>query len=182
MINLIPIKEKKELIKFFYLRFLIVLLYMFGFSIIILFIIILPSYFISMVQLSDATMKLETQKKEPIPEVDQNTLDLIKDVNNKLSLVEKAENNKFEISQKVIKEIILNKMPDIKINEFSFQNDQIKGKTISINGIAPSRERLLLFRQALEEDKAFLSVDLPISNFIKGSNIQYYLNLIPASK
>ena len=182
MINLIPIKEKKELIKNFYLRFLVVFFYMLIFSIIILFIVILPSYFISVAKISDAILKLEAQKKEPIPEVDQNTLALIKDVNTKLNLVENAETNKFEISQKVIKEIILNKMSDIKIDEFSFQNDQIKGKTISINGIAPSRERLLLFRQALEEDKTFSSVDLPISNFIKGSNIQFYLNLIPVSK
>ena len=178
MINLIPNKEKQKIVKDFYLRFLIVFLYMLGFSAIILTVSILPSFFISMVKVNDASFKLENQKKEPIPEVDQNTLVLIKDVNTKLSLVEKAENNKFEISQRVIKEIVLNKMPDIKINEFFYQNDLTKGRTISINGTALSRERLLLFRQALEEDKSFSSVDLPISNFIKGSNIQFYLSLI----
>jgi len=50
---------------------------------------------------------------------------------------------------------------------------------VSIEGIAPSREILLAFRRLLENDPLFKSVDLPISNFIKGSNIRFNLNLIP---
>ena len=41
-------------------------------------------------------------------------------------------------------------------------------------------ERLLLFRKALEDNTAFKKVDLPISNFVKGSNIQFDINLIPS--
>ena len=69
-------------------------------------------------------------------------------------------------------------MPDIKINQISYENNLLKGKIINIKGSAVSRERLLLFRLAFENDANFKDVDLPISNFIKGSNIQFNLSLI----
>ena len=120
------------------------------------------------------------QKSEPVPLPDQQTLLAIKDLNNKLTLIENAQNNKFVISEKVINAIILKKIPKIKITDISYENDSLKGKKISIQGNAPSREILLLFRQALEDSVAFKQVDLPISNFVKGSNIQFYLSLIPS--
>ena len=180
MINLIGTEEKKKLTTSFFLRVLTVLFLLLAFAVFIIVIAILPSYITSVVKKNEAEAKLVLQKKQPVPIVDQTTMALIKDVNGKLGLIENAEKNKFQISEKVIKEIILNKMPDIKITEFSYINDPATGKKISINGIAPSRERLLFFRQALQNDSAFKSVDLPISNFVKGSNIQFYLSLIPA--
>jgi len=73
--------------------------------------------------------------------------------------------------------VISKKMTDIKINQILYKNEPA-GKSIGVRGIAPNRERLLLFRRALEEDPLFKKVDLPISNFTKGLNIQFYLSLI----
>ena len=58
-------------------------------------------------------------------------------------------------------------MPSIKITEISYQNNSQTGEIIKISGKAPSREVLLSFRRALEDDAAFSKVDLPISNFCK---------------
>ena len=124
--------------------------------------------------------KLENQKNELVPSPDQETLAAIKDLNNKLSLIENAKNGKFTISEKVIQAIILQKMPNIKITNISYENDPREGKKISIRGIAPSREVLLSFRIALESDSSFKQVNLPISNFVKGSNIEFYLSLTPS--
>jgi hypothetical protein len=52
-----------------------------------------------------------------------------------------------------------------------------EGEKISISGRASSREVLLSFRRTLEDNPAFSKVDLPISNFIKGSNIRFYITL-----
>jgi hypothetical protein len=95
-------------------------------------------------------------------------------------LIEKAESSKFLVSQKVVSAIILKKILGIKITDISYKNDPLLGKTVNLEGTAPSRESLLLFRQALQDDTTFKNVDLPISNFVKGSNIQFYLSLIPA--
>ncbi len=71
-------------------------------------------------------------------------------------------------------------MSDIKITKISYQADKAKGGTVSIAGTAPSRDRLLLFKKALDDDNNFTKVDLPISNFVKGSDIQFNLTLVPA--
>lgn len=179
MINLIPNKEKKRKVKDFYFRLLVMFLVVLSFSILIATVAILPAYFLSSVKKNLINTKLEAQKNEPTPLLDQKVLATVQDLNNKLNLVEKTKVEKYIVSQKVISEIMLKKMPDIKILEIRYQNDPTKGKVVSINGTAPSRERLLLFRRALEDNVAFKKVDLPISNFVKGSNIKFYLSLIP---
>ncbi len=182
MINLIPNQEKKEMRKGFYLRLLVLFLLVGSAAIFIALVAILPSYFISSVRSNVIDAKLETQKNEPIPSPDQATLAVIKDLDKKLDLIEYAEKNKFIVSNRIINNIVLKKLPAIKITDISYlydiKNDPITQKVV-IEGTAPSRELLLLFRKALEDDSAFKKVDLPISNFVKGSNIHFYLSLIP---
>jgi len=127
-----------------------------------------------------SSQKLEAQKAEVIPELDEQTVSILNGLNSKLGLIEKTKDNQNIISDKVIKEVISRKIPGIKITHILYQNDPANGKSISVSGVAASREQLLLFRQSFEDYKLFKKVDLPISNFVKGSDIQFYLNLIPA--
>lgn len=180
MINLIPKEEKKRMTIGFYYKLAVLFLMMLDFCILIAFICILPSYFISSIKETLINTKLENQKNEPLPLFDQQTLAAIKDINSKLNLVENSEKNKFLLSEKVINTILLKKRFDIKITQILYENSPIQGKKVSIIGTAPSREVLLLFRQALEDGPTFKNIDLPISNFVKGSNIQFYLSLIPS--
>lgn|SRR3989338_6568016 len=180
MINLIPNEEKKKKVRDFYFRLLVVFFWTLGFSILISCVALLPAYFLSSVKRDLINTKLETQKVELVPLPDQETLATVLDLDNKLSLIEKIETNKYIISQKIINEIMLEKTSDIKITGFRYQDDSATGKTINIDGTAPSRERLLLFRKMLEDNTAFRAVNLPISNFVKGSNIQFHLSLIPS--
>ncbi len=179
MINLIPKKEKKKIIINFYFRLAILIIVMLDFCILVAFFSLLPSYFISSIKYSLISAKLENQKLEPLPPREEDSLVLVKDIDNKVSLVEQFERNKFLLSVKVINSIFLNKRSDIKITQISYENNGINGRKISITGIAPSREVLLLFRQALEDSSTFKNVNLPISNFIKGSNINFNLSLTP---
>lgn len=180
MINLIPNQEKKKKVKDFYFRLGVVFIAMLGVCVFIAALAITPSYFLSSIEKKLANEKLETQNGEPVPAADADSLKIMENLDAKLRLIEDSEKNSYPVSKKIISEIILQKMPDIKIARISYENDPISGKEVNIHGIAPSRERLLLFRRALEDDVAFKSVDLPISNFIKGSNIEFYLKLIPS--
>ena len=148
-------------------------------SLLIASILILPSYFFSSIEEDVIDTKIKSQEKS-ISLPDPNTLMIIKDLENKLNSVENYEKNKYVFSTKVINEIILKKIPNIKITEIFYQNDPQTGKKISISGKASSREVLLSFRRALEDDAAFSKIDLPISNFVKGSDIKFYLSLIPS--
>lgn len=177
MVNLIPKEEKKKMIGDFRLRIVVLFLFMFGFCILVGLVTLLPSYFISSTKYSLSQTKLETQKLDPSHMSEE--LAIIQDINKKLDLIENSEKNRFTPSSDVIDAILLKKRPDIKITEISYEND-VQGKKIGVTGTAPSREVLLLFRLDLESSSSFKTVDLPISNFVKGSNIQFYLNLIPS--
>lgn len=178
MINLIPIEEKEEIKKDFYNRFLSSLFVVFCFAVFISLVMMLPSYVISLEKKNSTNQKLGALKNEIMPEIDQKALVSIKDLDMRLALLENARKKEFIFSKKVIDEIISKKVPGIKINKFFYENDSLEGKKISITGIAQNREKLLLFRQALEEDILFKNVDLPISNFVKGSDINFSINLI----
>lgn len=180
MINLIPKKEKQKIIIGFYYRLMILFLFTIDFCIFVLAACLLPSYFISLQKNVSVNLKLEAQAREPLPLVDEQSLAVIKDVNKKLDLVDKAEKNKFLPSLQVISAVLLKKGANIKITQIAYENDPVKGKKIHLTGTAPSREVLLLFRRALEASPDFKAVDLPISSFVKGSNIQFFLNLTPA--
>ncbi|MBI5139779.1 hypothetical protein HZA26_04205 [Candidatus Nomurabacteria bacterium] len=180
MINLIPNEEKKRKIKDFYFRATVVFFAVLGFSVFVSCATILPAYFFSLEKKNFVNNKLEVEKKANLPEPDSKALLLKDDLIKKLSLIEKIQAEKYIVSEKIINEIILKKMSDIKISSISYQNDLVKGKSININGTAPSRERLTVFRKSLEENTSFKKVDLPVSNFVKGSNIQFFLNLTPS--
>lgn len=180
MINLIPNEEKKMMIKDFYYRLVTVILLMLSLVALIASIALLPSYFLSSVKKNVINEQLDKEIVEEISSYDQQTLLAVSALDSKLSLLEKSERDKFLVSDRVISEILSNRISNIKITQISFENNEIKGKQISIRGTAPSRERLTLFRRALESNPLFKEVDLPISNFIKGSNIQFYLSLIPS--
>lgn len=179
MINLIPNEEKKKKVQDFYFRLAVVFLAILGFSMVIASVMILPSYFLSLVKKNLIGTKLEIQKNEPIPLLDQRILTTVSDLENKLTLIENIRKNKYIVSEQVIQEVLSKKMSDIKITEITYDNVALKGKSINVSGTAPNRERLLLFRKAFEEDSTFKEVNLPISNFIKGSNIRFSLSLIP---
>ena len=180
MINLIPNKEKKEMVKAFYYRLLVLFLVTIGFSVFLIFVSILPSYFVSSVKMNFVNKKLENQKQELVPSPDQKILAEIKNIDTKLDVIENAENSQFSFSKKIINSVLANKISGIRIDAFSYQDNVVEGKKIKITGIASSRKALLLFRQSFEDDTAFKAVDLPISNFVKGTNIQFYLSLIPS--
>lgn len=180
MINLIPIEEKRKMKSEFLFRASAVLFIVLGSAVLIGSVALLPSYFYVTVKNNLANQKLETQKNTPLPLVEAEILAKVQDLNNKLKLIENSNQVKFVVSVQVINDVISKKMPDIKITDIAYENTVAKGREIKLSGEAPSREKLLIFRQALEQDSSFKKVDLPISNFVKGSNIRFYLTLIPA--
>jgi hypothetical protein len=180
MINLIPKEEKKNMTADFHYRLLILMLVMIDFCLLVGGISLLPAYFSSSINYNLVNAQLDAQKKEPLPVLGEQSLAAIKDINTKITLVESAEKNKFLPSINIIRAILSKKRFDIKLTQILYETEANAGKKVNISGTAPSREVLLLFRQALEESPNFKSVDLPISNFVKGSNIEFSLSLIPA--
>ena len=112
-----------------------------------------------------------------MPKIDQDAQKAIGELNGKLDLIEKFINNKYIVSEKIISELVLKKTEGIKIRKISYVNDQSSGKKIIIGGIANDREALLLFRKSLESSENFKDIELPISNFVKGRDIDFTFDL-----
>src|SRR3989344_4542346 len=178
MINLIPNEEKKKMVRHFYYRLMVVCLFAVSLGLLASTVAITPSYFLSSIKKKVALDKVAAQKAESVPLPDQETLSAIEILNKKLNIIESTQQNKFSVLDKVINPIVLKKKSDIKIHQISYEKNT-EGSKIIIKGAASSRERLLLFRRTLEDDPLFKQVDLPISNFVRGSNIQFYLSLTP---
>lgn len=178
MINLIPNREKNLIMDNLRARFLITLFVSLTVAFFIGAVAFLPAYFFSSIKKEIANNKLDEQRKEPLPRFEQKALSVVQDLNNKFKLLENAEANRFIVTEKVINELVLRKAPEIKLTQISYSADSGR-KIITVRGFAPSRESLLAFRFMLENNPSFTDVDLPISNFIKGSNIQFFLTLSP---
>jgi hypothetical protein len=207
MINLITKEEKKKQNNTLYIKLIIAFFSMISFVAFVNLTLILPSYFFILNKKEIINSKLEVQKKEPIKEIDKEILTMNQELIDKLNLIEETKKNKYFISDEIIKKIISKKIPGIKITQISYEDNQlnenninpinkktnsqpnpegygrglsatVSNKKINIRGNAKNREILLLFRQAFENDPSFINVDLPISNFVKGSNLEFNLNLI----
>ncbi len=182
MINLTPTQEKKAMIKSFYYRLATVSFIMLGAVMFLACAALLPSYFVSLAK-KNSVLKKTGVPAEFAP-ADSEILAMAAVLDRELALLDRVQKNKFLVSERVINAIISKKTGDIKITEIYFDTTEAQteaeSRKISIKGTASSRERLQLFRKALADDPAFLKVDLPASNFIKGSNIEFGLSLTPA--
>ncbi len=179
MINLIPNEEKKIKVRDFYFRFFVLLLLTLALSFGVASVVLIPSYYASSLNKNLISEKLSTLKNTQASNIENVNASQVSIFNDQLSLIEGAQKDKYVISEKIINEIILKKMSDIKIESIFYEKDPSSNeRKIMIRGTASSRERLLLFRKILEKDKLFKNVDLPISNFVKGSNISFSLNLM----
>lgn len=180
MINLIPNQEKKKMAADFYLRLFTIFFVVIALAFFVGTLLLVPAYSLSLTQKNTISEKLEIEKELPLFKSNQEVLSTVRDLNIKINLLEKVNTDKFIVSERVIDEIILKKMSDIKINQISYEKNFLNEKSIYVQGNAPSRERLLVFRQMLENNPLFSEIDLPISNFIKGTNISFSLSLIPS--
>jgi hypothetical protein len=102
MINLISTEKKKKNLIDFYYRFAIIVFFAIGILVGLTSILILPSYILTSSKKNLINQKLEIQKMETIPKLDEETLLILNSLNSKLDLIEKIKNNKYIVSQKAI--------------------------------------------------------------------------------
>jgi hypothetical protein len=182
MINLLPTEENKSELRAYKIRVVILILVTLFVVILISLLFLFPSYVITDVKKTVTTQKLSTiegdlkdKEKEPLS-------DIIKDINTKLKIFTDPK-EQFVFSRDILKEILDKKPSEVHITSIGFKEEKNAGdggikKTILISGFADTRLALLSFERALKEDTRFADVVVPISNFIKGSNIQFTLKFI----
>jgi hypothetical protein len=180
MINLIPKEEKKRMKADFMARVATVSFVLLSSVVLIASAALVPAYLEVSVDHTVARKELDIQKNTPLKAEELEITTQADNLNRKIQQVDSLRQNKFLVTERAINNVVLNKLPDIKITNILYEAKTSTEKEIKVTGSAPSREKLLLFKLALENDPAFKKVDLPVSNFVKGSDIKFFVILIPA--
>lgn len=68
--------------------------------------------------------------------------------------------------------------PDVSLSGFSFSEKNTKGdRSVSISGIAKTRDALRNYQRSLSESSFIRSANLPVSAYAKDSNIDFIINV-----
>jgi len=95
--------------------------------------------------------------------------DLIKNFNSQLVQIASLQENHRYYSRALIE--ILNLMP----SGIRLENLTVNEKNqVTLSGFASSREKIIVFKDALEKSAKFTNMENPLSNLLKQTNINFY--------
>ncbi len=175
MINLIPFEEKKKLKRDYKIRLFSLALSFLGILLVFATLIFIPSYVVTGIKHSIAQEKLATLQTQTRAETGESMDAIVSDIKTKLSLFKDPATILIPTND-VIDRVLEIKGADIRLTEFSLERAE-KKYTLSLGGTAASREALFAFQKKLMGVNRFRDVALPISNFVKGSNIAFEISL-----
>jgi type IV pilus assembly protein PilM len=182
VINVLPSIEKKNLHRQYWLRFFTVFLNLVAIASATAAFLLFPSYFLSRSKESLVESKLETFNAQN-PNLTTSNIDkIINDVNLKLDMLDKAKPS-YQVSDKVINNILLSRTAGITFSQIIFNKRTIKGSIgssvseVDVNGTATTRDALGNFKTVLDNNLNFKSVDLPISNFLEKTDLPFSITI-----
>ena len=185
MINLLPIEEKKKMRAEYRFRLGI----MIAFAVVVLsfinLILLSPVYLLTLSKYQFASEKLAELESE------QGRTGQEKEINAQISAINKRvnlfleKNKEQSLFSEVITKIIETKGPTIRIQNMSYELTSQKERFV-VSGRADDRDILALFIESLKKDSFFTTVNIPISSYIKSTDIDFSVvlekNYIPLKK
>lgn len=176
MINLIPPSAKKSITVEYWKRVITVWLYLGSVSAVILTVFLLPTQ----VALRSEIGTLEDRVlagAERVANFDTSATELITTTNQAKTLL---ENQSTTTPSQLIN--VLNSYAGnmVKVNNIQFSKLATAG-SITLSGVAGSRQGLALFRDTITADTRFATVNLPISNLIKDKDLLFSIEITLAT-
>lgn len=183
MINLLPKEQKKKIVAEYKMRLVTVGAILLLSVIIISTIVITPFYFTTKATLARSESIFNNSKNSPDLEIDSESMKVINNTENDLKLLFGYDKQKL-VSKDVIDIIVANKGNTISINSINYANsvDTKDEKAnsqmvVSVGGIAQNREELKSFVYRLMGVQSFTNVSVPISNYLKGVDLEFVITL-----
>lgn len=187
MINLLPLLEKTRVRNEYLGRISVVSLF-FLFSMILIGGILLIPLIVSS---SNKKMELEEKLaviKTTIAKDANRSSETIKDFRSRLSVLNRkigADQTPSQIFEKIIFEKTLSQGllaqvggEGVRLNGLSYEKTADKtGFFVRVNGEASDRKSLLNFVKALQDDGGWKEVKVPVSDFAKGKNLEFSLEI-----
>jgi hypothetical protein len=96
----------------------------------------------------------------------------IRDINNKILLLTSTSDGTQLLPSQTIQGILTTKTPAIKIIGITYESTAALDRIV-LTGTALDRDSLALFAEDLKKDPTFTNVTLPISSYVKSTNIDF---------
>ena len=174
MLNLLPEEQREKIKKEYKIRRLVVASFFIFISLVIASVSLLPPYLISKEKLDESNKHLNTFSNSPIIKKSQDLSSETDAINGKIK--------SLSVSNSVYIYDILNKILDKKTDQISIKNFVYLKKdnnnvSVTLSGLANSRESLIGFEKNLQNETYFSSVDFPVSNLAKDTNIDFSIQI-----
>ena len=173
MLNILPFEEKKKLFREYRLRLSVVAIFAVSLLLLASLILLVPSYFLAMTKYSfvkDQVTKLEASQARTGQEKEVDTE--IKKVNKKVALFLGDEKTPSAAPSEFILKVIGMKNSTLRVYGLLYDVTVLRERLV-LTGQAASRDGLATFVETLKKDKTFTLVDLPISSYVKSTNIDF---------
>ena len=182
MINLLPPQEIKRVKLLYQKRVFIVLVHVFTVVVLIAGACLVPSYIYSQKEKKELLVKKALLEKNETGELKKNLISTISDMNIRLDGFRDTTFNSPIVSS-FIEPIIKARTPAVHLSDlgYALNSDGITAR-VGIFGVSNSRESILTFASNLRKAPGVVNVDVPITNFIKDSNIPFSITITVALK
>lgn len=182
MLNILSTTEKKKILTEYRLRLAVVSIFAVGSLILASLVLLAPSYFLAISKYNDANNMLEVLEGKNGREGQEKDVNKqIAAINKNVDLFLKAGTPGALLPSSVVTKILNTKGSAIKIISFTYDASPTQERIV-VAGSALDREKLAEFIEALKKDPAFTSVDIPISSYVKSSNIEFSAVIIRGAK
>jgi hypothetical protein len=177
MASLLTQEEKKTLARRDKLT--IVLVYMLGmlFLIIVAFVFLVPSYFLTQYKLDGVQNRLALLQSSTSAKKNEETSQALNETRSLVSALKETSSPDSLLGQHVTK---ISKLapPGVFIAGYNLKKDMTDGSlAATVSGIASSRSRLIEFSDALKAEEGFSGAALPIGVLARDRDIEFSISL-----
>lgn len=181
MINLLPLREKTKVRNEYLARISVVSMFFLLIAILIGGVLLVPIIVSSSNKKGELQEKLALIKINIAKDADRSAA-AIKDFRSRLAVLNKkvgTDRAPSQIFEKIIFEKTISQGGEsVNLGGFSYEKTFDKtGFMVRINGTANDRKSLLNFVKALQDDGGFKEVKVPVSDFAKGKNLEFSLEI-----
>ena len=175
LINVLPESEKKKNKRNYLIRFASMFLSILAMAGVVSILLLFPAYFFSQEKEKIAENRLESfNLANPLLKTD-NLDEVITNINNSLTLL--SSNKSTNISEKIMNNIISTKPEGVSFSQILYSKRSDGILVLEVHGNALNRTVLRNLKEIFESNTNFSEVDLPVSNFIESTNINFKVSM-----
>ncbi len=173
LVNLLPLSSQKNIKKILFLRLGTLFISSIAMAFVVGSILLIPTYIIGKEQLNNFQSKADLQDKTSLNQEEEKAKKDSEQIISKIKTFDNLKENHSFIAE-IINPLIEVSREKVSITSLLYEEIQGANTTnITITGKAPSRQILSQFHQDLNKSAFFEKVNLPISNYVKGKDIEY---------